>query len=58
MSARIDSNRPDRQPRRAWQRPTLTSVGTVADVVQGGNGKLTVITGDPGEPQKVPAMDT
>ena len=47
----------ENQNRRQWKRPTLKTVGKVGDVVKGGGGKLTVLTGDPGEPQKVPAMD-
>jgi hypothetical protein len=44
--------------RQPWQRPALKSVGTVGDVLQGGNGKVTVIVGDPGEPQKVPSHES
>jgi hypothetical protein len=36
----------------------LKSVGTVGDVLQGGMGKVTVVVGDPGEPQKVPAQES
>jgi hypothetical protein len=43
--------------KKPWQRPELTAVGSVGDVLQGGTGKVTVIVGDPGEPQKVPSMD-
>jgi len=45
------------ESRRAWKRPALKSVGTVAEVIQAGTGKVSVITGDPGESQKVPAME-
>jgi hypothetical protein len=30
----------------------LRPVGKVADIVQGGGGKLSTTTGDPGEPRK------
>jgi hypothetical protein len=46
------------QPRQPWRRPELKSVGTVGDVLQGGMGKVTVVVGDPGEPQKVPAQES
>ena len=51
----IETNQ--QQTRRSWQRPTLKAAGAVSDVLQGGSGKVTVIVGDPGESQKVPAMD-
>jgi hypothetical protein len=31
---------------------TLTCVGTVADLVQQGGGKLSTVAADPGEPRK------
>jgi hypothetical protein len=43
--------------RRTWQPPVVKRVGSVGDVLRGGNGKLTVLTGDPGEPQKVPSHE-
>lgn len=43
--------------KKLWQRPELKPAGKVGDVLQGGTGKMTVVVGDPGEPQKVPAMD-
>lgn len=48
---------PPAASRRPWQPPTVIPVGTVASVLQGGDGKVTVTTGDPGEPRKVPGMD-
>ena len=57
MSARAAGKQPEAGTVRAWKRPELTAVGKVGDVLKGGGGKLTVITGDPGEPQKVPSMD-
>jgi hypothetical protein len=47
----------EREGRRAWQRPLVTAVGTVNSILQSGAGKVTVVTGDPGEPHKVPGMD-
>jgi hypothetical protein len=41
------------EARQSWQEPTVKRVGTVADVLKSGGGKITVTTGDPGEPQKV-----
>lgn len=38
--------------RRPWQPPTLRSVGTVGDVLQGGGGKLSAVNADPGESRK------
>jgi hypothetical protein len=45
------------EEKKPWHPPELTPVGSVSDVLQGGTGKVTVIVGDPGEPQKVPSMD-
>jgi hypothetical protein len=50
MSSKSPKATDARQP---WQEPTVKPVGTVAEVLKGGSGKVTVITGDPGEPQKV-----
>jgi hypothetical protein len=47
------SPKPNEGPRRTWREPTVKSVGTVSEVLKSGGGKITVITGDPGEPQKV-----
>jgi hypothetical protein len=57
MSARVADKQPEGKVVRAWRRPELKPVGSVGDVLKGGGGKLTVVTGDPGEPQKVPGMD-
>jgi hypothetical protein len=42
-------------PKKPWASPLLRYVGTVARVLQVGNGKITSVTGDPGEPKKVPS---
>ena len=38
--------------KKAWEPPTLSYVGDVEEVVQGGGGKLSVTSGDPGETKK------
>ena len=43
--------------RRRWEPPVVKAAGTVGDVLRNGGGKVTVLTGDPGEPRKVPAQD-
>jgi hypothetical protein len=40
---------PTRQP---WEAMTLMYLGRIADVVQGGMGKISATGGDPGEPRK------
>ena len=35
--------------RRQWQVPTVKRVGTVADVLRGGGGKLSPTAADPGD---------
>ena len=39
--------------KKTWVAPTLTYVSRVDQLVQGGQGKVTVEVGDPGEPKKV-----
>jgi len=48
------SNRPNprTEPRRPWVAPALKVVGMIADVLQGGGGKLSPTTGDPGDLRK------
>jgi hypothetical protein len=38
--------------KKPWQSPKLTYVGDVAEIVQGGGGKLSVPGGDPGDARK------
>jgi hypothetical protein len=38
-----------------WQSMRVTYLGNVAEIVQQGGGKITITTGDPGEPRKVPS---
>jgi hypothetical protein len=37
-----------------WESMRVTYLGNVAEIVQQGGGKGTILTGDPGEPRKVP----
>jgi hypothetical protein len=37
-----------------WESMRVTYLGNVAEIVQQGGGKITTLTGDPGEPRKVP----
>ncbi|HJR60745.1 MAG TPA: hypothetical protein VJ813_15145 [Vicinamibacterales bacterium] len=39
--------------RAAWVSPSVTYVGHVGDIVQGGGGKSSTQPTDPGEPMKV-----
>lgn len=39
----------------AWHRPELVVLGKFAELVQQGGGKISILTGDPGEPRKVPS---
>ncbi len=49
----IDRTEPGkRRSKRRWERPTLTYVGNVGVVLQGGGGKLTPSPNDPGEINK------
>ena len=41
----------DRKKRR-WEAMTLTELGDIRSVIQGGGGKLSVMGGDPGENRK------
>ncbi len=38
--------------KRAWEPATLSYVGDVEDVIQQGEGKISVTQADPGEPKK------
>jgi hypothetical protein len=40
-----------------WERIEIRKVGHVAEILRQGGGKVTVTTGDPGEPKKVPATE-
>jgi hypothetical protein len=44
-------------PRRKWERPTVTRVGSLTSVLGSGDNKVTVVAGDPGEPRKLPGGD-
>lgn len=45
---------PERQDRRPWQPPVLTSRGTLGSLLEGGRHKVSVTTGDSGESRKHP----
>lgn len=57
MKRTSEDLRATEQSRRPWQPPAVTRVGTVAAVIQNGGTKVTVVTGDPGEPRKPMGMD-
>ena len=44
--------RPSGGKKRRWESMTLTDLGEIRSVVQGGGGKLSVSGGDPGEGRK------
>jgi hypothetical protein len=56
MMQNVREGRQTPQVKRAWARPEVRLVGTVGEVMQTGMGKVTVITGDPGENLKVEVM--
>jgi hypothetical protein len=50
-------NRPNlpTEPRRPWVPPVLKAVGTIADVLQGGMGKLSATPSETGDGKKADA---
>jgi hypothetical protein len=38
--------------KRRWEAMTLTDLGNIRSVIQGGGGKLSIVGGDPGENRK------
>jgi hypothetical protein len=42
------------QIKRPWDIPKLTFVGHIGEVIQAGGGKLSIVAGDPGEPNRKP----
>lgn len=42
------------KPIDVWERPKLERVGRLAEIVQGGGGKLSIPTDDPGDPLRKP----
>ena len=55
MGQRVVDNHSDtaeRGTRRHWRSPELSSLGTVAEILQGGGGKLSPTEGDPGDLRK------
>ena len=56
MTKRLDARRED--SRQAWEAPTLKTVGTVGQVLQGGGGKLSIEADDSGDaPRKPRGLD-
>lgn len=52
---RLDEGSPSMKRERQWEPMRVTYLGNVAEVVQQGGGKISITTGDPGEPRKVPS---
>jgi len=50
-----DINGGEQKQRTPWESMKLDDIGRLTDVIQQGGGKITITTGDPGEPRKVPA---
>lgn len=40
--------------KQVWEPMALRTVGQVSDVVQQGGGKMSIVGGDPGEPNRKP----
>ncbi|MEO8481882.1 MAG: hypothetical protein ABI634_06705 [Acidobacteriota bacterium] len=57
MKLREPQQSTTQESKRAWKQPTVTSAGTVSGILQGGHGKVSVTTGDPGEPHKIAGND-
>jgi hypothetical protein len=49
---------PPTEGRRPWEPPALRSIGTIGEVVQTGGGKISAVTGDPGDPPFKPPGST
>ena len=43
--------------KQAWEPMTLKSVGQIRDIVEGGKGKESPVTGDPGDDRKPPGSE-
>jgi len=48
----LDEQTSKKPASRPWQRPSLKPVGTVAEVLEGGGGKHSPMTADPGDNRK------
>ncbi len=42
------------EAKKSWEPMKLTPVGHISKVIEGGGGKLSATTGDPGEPFRKP----
>ena len=49
----MNNEKKDDTGKQSWETPTLTYVSRVDQLIQGGQGKVNVEIGDPGEPKKV-----
>jgi len=54
MSSKPEHDAKDAEPRRPYQRPTLTYVGDLVDVVQSGGGKASLTAPDGPDVRKPP----
>ena len=52
MSSNENAKGAPAKPARAWETPELKDAGNVADVLQGGGGKLSYGAQDTGDPRK------
>jgi hypothetical protein len=52
MNGKQDNAMSPQGGRNRWERPAIQKVGTVADVLKGGEGKLSASAGDPGDQRK------
>lgn len=50
----VENNQEKLASRGKWTAPTLSAVGTVASVLRGGGGKITVMTEDTGDTPRQP----
>lgn len=50
---RLDEGSQGMKRQRQWEPMRVTYLGEVSEVVQQGGGKISILTGDPGEPRKV-----
>jgi hypothetical protein len=49
---KLDGQTAETRVRRSWKPPTINTVGTLGEVLQGGGGKSSVMPADPGETRK------
>ena len=49
-----ENNQQAQTPAKRWEKPELRRVGDVADIVQGGGGKLSLLADDTGDAPRKP----